>query len=117
MAKAAIDAATGCLTLEGHKVFPLIVSDAPPQNGKTPEGKDAWGEIANGGRGANFIRSGRTLASPWDLAQIDAQIAAERTRMDAAQAHGLHCWLRLVNAANLPAPTTGGSPSVPEQLL
>ena len=81
MAKAAIDAATGCLTLEAQKVFPLIVSDAPPQNGKTPEGKDAWAEIANGGRGVNFIRSGRSLARPWKLAEIDAQIAEERARL------------------------------------
>jgi len=99
-----IDPATGSLSIAGRKVFPLIVSDAPPLNGKTPDGKDAWAELSHGGLGANFIRSGRTLASPWTLAQIDEQIAAERARMDAAEAHGLHCWLRLVNAANLPAP-------------
>jgi len=117
MSAVTIDASTGCLVIGGQKVFPLGLSDAPPQGGTTPDGKDAWAEIANGGLGANFIRTGRTLASPWNLAQIDAQIAQERTRMDAAQAHGLHCWLGLVNAANLPAPTPGGSPSDPEQLL
>jgi beta-phosphoglucomutase-like phosphatase (HAD superfamily) len=116
MAKATIDAATGCLTLGGQKVFPLILSDAPPQNGKTPDGKDAWAEIANDGRGANFIRSGRSLAHPWKLAEIDAQIAEEHARLDLAQQHGLHGWLRLVNAANLPAPTAGAT-SEPEQLL
>jgi hypothetical protein len=112
---ATIDPATGSLNIAGKKIFPLIVSDAPPLTGKTPDGKDAWEELSHGGLGANFIRSGRTLASPWTLAQVDAQIAAERTRMDAAEAHGLHCWLRLVNAANLPAPTTAAS--IPEQLL
>jgi hypothetical protein len=116
VAAAAIDAASGCLTLDGEKVFPLILSDPPPQGGKTPDGKDAWGEVVNGGLGANFIRSGRTLRSPWVLAHIDEQIAEERQRMDVAQAHGLHCWLRLVNAANLPASPTGVA-SEPEQLL
>lgn len=116
MAKATIDAATGCLTLDGQKVFPLILSDAPPQNGKTPDGTDAWAEVANGGRGANFIRSGRSLAHPWKLAEIDAQIADERARLDLAHQHGLHGWLRLVNAANLPVPTAGAT-SEPEQLL
>jgi hypothetical protein len=113
---AAVDSATGCLTLDGQKMFPLILSDPPPQGGKTPDGKDAWSEIANGGLGANFIRSGRTLAQPWVLGQIDAQITEERQRMDEAHNHGLNCWLRLVNAANLPAPT-GGAVSEPEQLL
>jgi len=112
---AAIDSATGCLTLNGEKVFPLILSDPPPQAGKTPDGKDGWAEIANGGLGANFIRCGRTIAKPWVLAQIDSQIVEEQQRMDAAHDHGLHCWLRLVNAANLPVST--GVVSEPEQLL
>ena len=105
--------ATGSLVIDGQKVFPIGLSDPPPLGGATPDGKDAWTEIANGGLGATFIRSGRTLASPWSLAQIDNQIAAEKARMDAAAAHGLHTWLRLVNAADLPA----ASGSVPEQLL
>ena len=115
MPPATIDPATGSLTIGGRKIFPLIVSDAPPLNGKTPDGKDAWTELSHGGLGANFIRSGRTLAKPWNLAQIDQQIAEERARMDAAQAHGLHCWLRLVNAADLPV--AAATPSVQEQLL
>ena len=116
VATAAIDSVTGCVTLDGQRVFPLILSDSPPQGGKTPDGRDAWAEVANGGLGANFIRSGRTIAKPWVLAQIDAQVAEELQRMDLAQAHGLHCWVRLVNAANLPAPTAGVV-SEPEQLL
>ena len=107
--------ANGCLILNGERVFPLILSDAPPSDGKTPDGKDAWAEVANSDLGANFVRSGRTLAKPWALTQIDAQIAEERLRMDTARANGLHCWLRLVNAANLPTSTAGVSE--PEQLL
>jgi hypothetical protein len=116
MSTATIDSTTGCLLLDGERVFPLILSDPPPLGGKTPDGSDAWTEIANGGLGANFIRSGRTIAKPWVLTQIDNQIAEERQRMDAAHDHGLHCWLRLVNAANLPA-AASGAVSEPEQLL
>jgi hypothetical protein len=107
MSVVAIDA-NGCLVIDGQKVFPLGLSEAPPQNGKTPEGKDAWAEVASGG--VNFIRSG---FRDWNLQQIDSQIAAERARMDAAAVHGLYCWPRLGNAGNLPA--TAGS--VQEQLL
>src|SRR4051812_915459 len=115
MSKAAIDSATGCLTIDGKKVFPLIVSDAPPQDGLTPEGKNAWAEIANSGRGINFIRSGRNLKQPWQLASVDAQINEERARLDLAHQHGMYGWLRLVNAANLPAAAAGGTASEPEQ--
>jgi hypothetical protein len=116
MSKASIDAATGCLVLDGQKVFPLLLSDAPPENGTTPSGRDAWAEISNGGHGANFVRSGRTLRAPWSLADIDSQLVQERARMDLAHDHGLHCWPRLVNAANLPSPTPNAT-SEPEQLL
>jgi hypothetical protein len=113
MPNAAIDPATGSLTLNGAKVFPLILSDGPPRGGKTPENAEAWAEIARNGRGANFLRTGRTIASPWTLAGIDAQIADELATMDAAHAYGLYCWPRLVNAVNLPAATN----SAPEQIL
>src|SRR3954469_20818519 len=103
MATATLDNATGSLVLDGAKVFPLILSDGPPRGGTTPppHSGDAWAEIAQDGRGANFLRTGQTLASPWALANIDAQIAEERATMDAAHQHRLYCWPRLVNAANL----------------
>jgi hypothetical protein len=110
-----LDPASGALVIGGTKVFPLGLSDAPPRGSQTPDGADAWTTIANGGRGANLVRTGRTIAQPWNLAQIDAEIAAEKTEMDAAATHGLYCWLRLVNAADLPPPAT--PPSQAEQLL
>jgi hypothetical protein len=115
MSTATIEHATGSLVLDGAKVFPLILSDGPPRGGTTPppHSSDAWTEIAQSGRGANFLRTGRTVASPWTLADIDAQIANERATMDAAHEHGLYCWPRLVNAANLPST----SPSEVEQIL
>jgi hypothetical protein len=112
---ATIDPSSGSLIIAGRKIFPLIMSDPPAPTAKTPDGNDAWAELRHGGLGANFIRSGRTLANPWNIAQIDQQIADERARMDAAHAQALHCWLRLVNSANLPTPS--GAPSAQEQIL
>src|SRR5919197_3440477 len=99
---------TGAQVVDGRKVFPLGVSLPPPVGGKTPEGKDAWKELKDGG--VNFVRTGR---ANWDAQQIDAQIAAEKTLEDAAAAHGLLSWLWLGAPPNLP--TTAGSPK--EQLL
>ena len=110
MSTVAIDS-TGCIVIDGQKVFPTGLSEAPPLGGKTPDGRDAWAEVASAG--ANFVRSG---FRDWSLAQIDSQIATERGRMDAAAAHGMYCWPRLGNAGDLPT-ATGGQPSVPEQLL
>jgi hypothetical protein len=110
MSVVTIDRATGCLVIDGRKVFPIGLSNAPPLGGKTPDGADAWAEVAS--VGVNFIRTGR---SDWNAAQIEAQIAAERARLDAAAAHGLHCWLQLGDVPNLPPPS--GRPSVNEQLL
>jgi hypothetical protein len=93
-----IDGATGALLINGQRVFPLGVSDAPPLGREAPGGHDAWAEIASAG--VNFIRSGR---SDWNLQRIDEQIAQERARMDTAGARRLHTWPRLAEAANLPA--------------
>jgi hypothetical protein len=106
----AIDS-TGCLLIDGQKVFPIGLSEAPQVDGKTHDGRDAWAEVASAG--ANFVRTG---LRDWSLPQIDSQILAERARMDAAAAHGMYCWPRLGNAGDLP-PATGGQPSVKEQLL
>ena len=108
MSAVSIDSATGCLVIGGAKVFPIGLSEAPAPDGTTRTGTNAWAEIASGG--VNFVRSG---LRQWSLPQIDAQIAAERARMDAAVAHGMYCWPRLGNAGNLP--TTPGSPE--EQIL
>jgi hypothetical protein len=104
-----IDGQTGSLVVNGQKLFPLGLSEAPPYGSTAPGGTDAWAEIASAG--ANFMRAGR---NDWSLAQIDAQIAQERDRMDHAGAYNLLCWPRLTEAAaNLP--TTANSTA--EQLL
>src|SRR5712691_8446674 len=97
-----IDQSTGCLLIDGTKVFPIALSNPPPLGGKTPSGTDGWAEVASAG--VNFIRM---PAVQWDLPQIDAQIAGEKTTLDAAAAKGFHCWLQLGAIANLP--TTSGS--------
>lgn len=107
MARVTIDP-TGSLVVGDRKVFPLGVSLPPPVGGKTPDGKDAWHELKNGG--VSFVRTGR---ANWDAQQIDAQITAEQKLEDAAAAHGLLTWLWLGDLPNLP--TTAGSPK--EQLL
>jgi hypothetical protein len=94
----AVDRSTGALVVEGRKVFPLVLSNGPPLGTKAPDGGDAFAEIAAGG--ASFIRVGRPH---WSLESIDEQIAAERQVLDAAAAHGLHCWLQLGNVPDLPA--------------
>jgi hypothetical protein len=103
----AIDA-TGCLVIGGTRLFPIALSEAPLPDGQTRDGRNAWAEVADAG--VNFVRSG---LRDWSLQQIDAQIAAERVRMDAAAAHGMYTWPRLGNAGNLPA----AQGSVEEQLL
>jgi hypothetical protein len=108
MSAVTIDSATGCLVIGGAKVFPVGLSEAPASDGLTRDGRNAWAEVSSAG--VNFVRSG---LRDWSLAQIDAQIAAERARMDAAGTHGMYCWPRLGNAGNLPA----AAGSVEEQLL
>ena len=98
MSVVAVDRATGALLVEGRKVFPLVLSNGPPLGAKSPDGGDAFAEVAAGG--ASFIRVGRPN---WSLESIDQEIAAEREVLDAAAEHGLHSWLQLGNVPNLPA--------------
>jgi hypothetical protein len=92
-----IDPTTGCLLVDGAKVFPIVLSNPPPLGGKTPAGTDGWNEVR--GAGVNFFR---TPLVQWDLARIDAQLAQITTFFDAAAAKGFHCWLQLGEIANLP---------------
>ncbi len=55
----------------------------------------------------------RTGIADWQEAQLDAQIATERAKLDAAAAHGLTCWVWLGTLTNQPA----GSPSAQDRML
>lgn len=108
MAAVSIDRSTGALLVEGRKVFPIVLSNAPPADAKAPSGADALAEVAAGG--VSFIRAGRP---DWSLDALDQQVAAEREVLDAAAAQGLHCWLQLGNVPDLP----DRAPAATEQLL
>jgi hypothetical protein len=103
-----IDAETGALLLGGAKAFPIILSNGPPPASTAPNGRNAWAEVA--AAGVNMLRTG---FGRWSLELADGQIAAERSVLDAAGSHGLHCWTWLGGVANLPA--QAGSAN--EQLL
>ncbi|MGZ4315795.1 MAG: hypothetical protein ACXVRS_08165, partial [Gaiellaceae bacterium] len=62
MSVVAVDGSTGALLVDGRRVFPIVLSDAPPLGAKTPSGGDGLAEVASGG--ASFIRTGR---SDWSL--------------------------------------------------
>lgn len=108
MSVVGVDRSTGALLVDGRKVFPIVLSNAPPLGAKAPSGGDALAEVASGG--ANFIRSSRPA---WSLESVDQQIAAARELLDAAASHGLHCWLQLGDVPNLSSRT----PAANEQLL
>jgi hypothetical protein len=78
--------------------FPIGLSNGPPTGGKAPNGRNGLAEVA--AAGVNLIRTGR---GDWSAQQLDAQIAAERTLLDALGSHGLHGWTYLGDLANLPA--------------
>jgi hypothetical protein len=76
------------LVIDGQKVFPIGFTLPPLPGGKTPDGRDAFAELA--GAGATFLRTG-VMGGAWD----DAAIEREQQWQDAAAKHGLHCWVFL----------------------
>lgn len=90
--KAAINS-DGVLEIEGQKTFVIGFTAAPPADGKTPSGKEAFAELADAG--ATFVRFGPE--QPWS----DARFEAEQKFEDAAARHGLHCWLNLREASSI----------------
>src|SRR5439155_22029182 len=77
----------GVLEIDGRKIFVIGFTAAPPADGKTPTGKDAFAELADAG--ATFVRFGPEQA--WS----DARFEQEQKFEDAAARQGLHCWLNL----------------------
>jgi len=90
--KAAINS-DGVLEIDGKKIFVIGFTAAPPADGKTPSGKDAFAELAEAG--ATFVRFGPE--QPWS----DARFEEEQKFEDAAARNGLHCWLNLREAASI----------------
>ena len=89
MTAARIDPATGNLVVGGSAVFPIGLSDPPPVGGSTPRGRPAWEEVA--GAGVTMARH----YGVWTAAAAAEELLAVRSRLDAAQRHGLQLWLAL----------------------
>jgi hypothetical protein len=83
----------GILEIDGKKIFPIGFTAAPPADGKTPAGKDAFAELADAG--ATFVRFGPEQG--WS----DGRLEQEQKFEDAAARHGLHCWLNLREASSI----------------
>jgi hypothetical protein len=103
-----IDGTTGALAVDGAGFFPIGLSNPPPANSKTPDGRNGLEEVA--ANGVNVVRTG---IAGWSVEFADGQIANEKQLHAAAAAHGMRCWLWLGDTPNLPAQAG----SVNEQLL
>ena len=104
MSRVTIDRATGSLRIGGQKVCPLGLS-----NGRRPSEHHArrQGRVPGARRRRRELHPYR--CGNWALGQLDEQLAAERAQLDAAAAHGLHCWLYLGDVPDLPARAPAGS--------
>jgi hypothetical protein len=98
---------TGCLLIQGKRVFPIMLSNPPPANGKTPDGRNGLAEVA--AAGVSFVRTGM---KGWSTAAIGEQIASQGVFLDQAAAQDLRCWLWLGDLPNLPV-----QPGGPKELL
>ena len=94
-ASKAVVNADGVLEIDGQKVFVIGFTAGPPSGGKTPDGKEAFAELADAG--ATFVRAGPE--QPWS----EARFELERAYEEAAARHGLHCWLNLREASKIKA--------------
>jgi len=73
--------------------FPIVLANGPPASGLR--------EVA--AAGVTMVRTG---IADWTEAKLEAQLAAERTKLDVASQSGVLCWLWLGGTTNLPP---GGS--------
>src|SRR5258705_5249920 len=83
------------LVIDGKTVFPIGFTMPPPPDGKTPNGKDAIGELREAG--ATFLRTG-VMGKEWD----NDAITQELRYQDAAAKCGMHCWVFLRELGSIP---------------
>src|SRR5262245_22652161 len=103
---------SGGLKVAGKTLFPIGISLPPPPGGKTPSGRDGLAELA--AAGVTFVRTG---TAGWNEEFAAAQITAERSRLDAAAAAGVHCWPWLGDLTDLPLRKPTDPPSLNERVL
>lgn len=77
------------LTFDGERFLPLGVAPGPPADFRTPDGKDGWKELADGG--IIYFRCG-PHESGWDK-ETEERVAKEVAA--AAKAGGIGAWLFL----------------------
>ena len=99
-------------SVAAERTFPLILSNGPPATGTAPGGKSGLAEVA--AAGVSLVRTG--LAG-WTAALADQQIAAQRTELDLAAAHGLRCWLWLGKLTNLPVAAGSSTERLLEEVV
>src|SRR5205809_3935062 len=85
----------GVMEVDGKKTFVISFSIPPPPGGKTPDGKDAFAELAEAG--TTFMRV-RPTTGPQDY--TESGIRTIKAWLDEAANHGMHCWVTL---GHLPA--------------
>lgn len=83
------------ITLNGERFLPLGVAPGPPADLKTPDGKDGWKELSDGG--INYFRCGPS-GGPWDK-QTETRVAKEVAA--AEKAGGIGAWLFLRELCSL----------------
>lgn len=91
--------ADGVMVLNGTKVFPLVLAKGPDAGTTTPDGKNAFAEVAEAG--ITFLKLG-PATTPWTASDISDAIAQDR----AAAAAGLSTW---INLSTLSQATAGSS--------
>ena len=84
--------AAGTVLLDGAKTFPIMLAKGPEPGTTTPEGRDAFAEVASGG--ATYLKTGPPTVA-WTAADIED--AKQQNR--AAAANGLHTWVNLSTVA------------------
>lgn len=83
------------LTLNGERFFPLGVAPGPPYDLKTPDGKNGWKELADGG--INYFRAGAS-GGPWTK-EVEEKLAREVAA--AEEAGGIGAWVFLRELSDL----------------
>jgi len=94
--------ADNALVINGRKVFTIGFSPGPPNNGTTPQGKDALQELRDAG--ALLFRIAQTTS--WNSTVISNQQVA----LDWAAQHGMYCWVNLAELSQFP-PTDTTTPA------
>jgi hypothetical protein len=92
MGRFTIDPATGCF-LEGgaggSRVFPITLSNGPPQGSETPNAQNAWATVAEAG--VTFLR----FYTVWGKQPVAGQIDTLIQDLDAASTNNLAGWVGL----------------------